>query len=58
MRRKDRQVNEAEEMEKIISRCQVCHLALSDLNRQPDALALNFGHKPGAAPMLCFHCAR
>lgn len=58
MRRKDRQVNEAREMEKIISRCQVCHLALSDLNGQPYALALNFGYKPGAVPALYFHCAR
>ncbi len=45
-------------MEKIISRCRVCHLALSDLNGQPYALALNFGYKPGAAPALYFHCAR
>ncbi len=58
MRRKDRQVNGAKEMEKIISRCQVCHLALSDLNGQPYALALNFGYKPGSAPTLYFHCAR
>jgi uncharacterized protein len=58
MRRKDRQVNEEKEMEKIISRGRVCHLALSDLNGQPYALALNFSYKPGSAPTLCFHCAR
>ncbi len=57
MRRKDRQVNGAKEMEKIISRCQVCHLALSDLHGQPYALALNFGYKSGSAPTLYFHCA-
>ncbi len=58
MRRKDRQVNEAKEMEKILSQCQVCHLALSDLNGQPYALAFNFGYKPGSTPTLYFHCAR
>jgi uncharacterized protein len=58
MRRKDREVNEINEMERIIAQCQVCHLALSDLNGQPYALALNFGYKPGPAPTLYFHCAR
>lgn len=58
MRRKDRQVNGMEEMHQIISRCQVCHLALSEPNGQPYALALNFGYQPGPAPTLYFHCAR
>jgi nitroimidazol reductase NimA-like FMN-containing flavoprotein (pyridoxamine 5'-phosphate oxidase superfamily) len=58
VRRKDRQVVEIKEMEKIISRCQVCHLALSDPSGHPYALALNFGYQPSSAPVLYFHCAK
>ncbi len=58
MRRRDRQVVATTEMEKIISRCQVCHLALSDLRGHPYALALNFGYQPGPPPTLYFHCAK
>jgi uncharacterized protein len=58
MRRKDREVVGVKEMEKIISRCQVCHVALTDLDGQPYALALNFGYQAGSAPALYFHCAR
>jgi uncharacterized protein len=58
MRRKDRQVNGIREMEKIISRCQVCHLALSDQHGHPYALALNFGYQPGPSQTLYFHGAR
>jgi uncharacterized protein len=58
MRRKDRQVAGIDEMEKIISRCQVCHLALSDPHGHPYALALNFGYHPGSPPVLYFHCAK
>jgi len=45
-------------MEGIISRCQVCHLALSDPEGKPYVVALNFGYQPGATPRLYFHCAR
>jgi hypothetical protein len=58
MRRKDRQVIGIGQMEKIISRCRVCHLALSDPHGNPYALALNFGYRSGSQPMLYFHCAR
>ncbi len=58
MRRRDRQVDGIKEMENIISRCQVCHLALSDPHGHPYALALNFGYQPGSPPTLYFHCAR
>ena len=58
MRRRDRQVVEIKEMENIISRCQVCHLALSDPQGYPYALALNFGYQPGSPPVLYFHCAK
>ena len=58
VRRKDRQVVGIKEMEEITSRCQVCHLALSDPHGHPYALALNFGYQPGSPPALYFHCAR
>jgi uncharacterized protein len=58
MRRRDRQVHEIKEIEDIISRCQVCHLALADKHGHPYALALNFGYQPGLPPSLYFHCAR
>ena len=58
MRRRDRQVVGIKEMEQIISRCQVCHLALSDPHGYPYALALNFGYQPGSPPVLYFHCAK
>ena len=45
-------------MEGIISRCQVCHLALSGSDGQPYVVALNFGYQPGSLPVLYFHCAR
>ena len=46
------------EIGKIISQCQVCHLALSDPHGHPYAVALNFGYLPGPPPRLYFHCAR
>lgn len=58
MRRKDRQVVGVKDMEKIISRCQVCHLALSDRDGEPYVVALNFGYQSGSPPALYFHCAR
>ncbi len=57
MRRKDREVTERMEMERIISSCQVCHLALSGSDG-PYALALSFGYAEGDPPALYFHCAR
>jgi len=44
-------------MEEIISRCQVCHLALSSPQGRPYAVALNFGYASGDPPALYFHCA-
>lgn len=57
MRRKDRQINDREQMETIIANCQVCHLALATREGHPYALALNFGYAPGNPPVLYFHCA-
>jgi len=45
-------------MEEIISRCQVCHLALSSPHGRPYAVAVNFGYASGNPPALYFHCAR
>ena len=58
MRRRDRQVVGIKEMEDIILRCQVCHLALSDPQGHPYVVALNFGYQPGSPPVLYFHCAK
>lgn len=58
MRRRDREVNGTKEMGGIISRCRVCHLALSGLHGDPYAVALNFGYQPGSPPTLYFHCAK
>jgi len=57
MRRRDREVVGIKEMEDIISRCQVCHLALSDSQGHPYVVALNFGYQPGSPAVLYFHCA-
>jgi hypothetical protein len=45
-------------MEEIISRCQVCHLALSSPGGRPYAVALSFGYVSANPPALYFHCAR
>jgi len=45
-------------MEEIISRCQICHLALASPQGGPYAVALNFGYACGNPPALYFHCAR
>jgi len=57
MRRNDREIVGREEIEEVISRCQVCHLALSSPEGRPYVVALNFGYAPGNAPALYFHCA-
>jgi nitroimidazol reductase NimA-like FMN-containing flavoprotein (pyridoxamine 5'-phosphate oxidase superfamily) len=58
MRRSDREIAGRKEMEEVISRCRVCHLALSSPEGRPYAVALNFGYAPGDPPALYFHCAR
>ncbi len=57
MRRTDREITELHDIETIISKCQVCHLALSNPDGLPYAVALNFGYAPGSPPALYFHCA-
>jgi nitroimidazol reductase NimA-like FMN-containing flavoprotein (pyridoxamine 5'-phosphate oxidase superfamily) len=55
MRRKDREIADRAEIEGIISRCQVCHLALSSPDGHPYAVALSFGYASGTPPALYFH---
>jgi uncharacterized protein len=57
MRRTDREITDLQEMEAILSNCQVCHLALATPEGHPYAVALNFGYAPGKPPALYFHCA-
>ena len=56
MRRKDREINDIQKIEEIISRCTVCRLALCDDNT-PYLVAMNFGYKRGDPSNLYFHCA-
>ena len=44
MRRSDREVTEIPEILKIIEKCEVCHLALSD-NNIPYIIPMNFGYE-------------
>lgn len=54
MRRKDKEIIQFTEIESIISRCQVCRLAMSDENG-PYMVPLCFGYHNNK---LYFHCAR
>jgi nitroimidazol reductase NimA-like FMN-containing flavoprotein (pyridoxamine 5'-phosphate oxidase superfamily) len=57
MRRKDRELTGQDEMEQIISRADVCRIALAD-NNIPYIVTLNFGYSGGDKPCFYFHCAR
>ncbi len=57
MRRKDRQVTEKEQLQKIMDRCDVCRLGLYD-GQEVYILPLNFGYSwQGGLPELFFHGA-
>lgn len=56
MRRKDRQLNDINDIESIISRSDVCRVAFADENT-PYLVAMNFGYSGGDHPSLYFHCA-
>src|SRR5271157_1414670 len=58
MRRKDREISDRTELEGVIARCQVCHLALASRQGRPYVVPLNFGYAPGEPPVLYFHCAK
>ncbi len=57
MRRKEREITDIDEIGSIISRCDVCRIALSD-NNIPYIVTMNFGYTGGAGKKLYFHCAR
>jgi uncharacterized protein len=56
MRRKEREITGIDEIEKIISRCDVCRIALSDDNI-PYIVTMNFGYSGGSDKKLFFHSA-
>jgi len=48
-------LTERSEMEDIIRKCQVCHIAMADPDGQPYVLPFNFGYEDG---IIYFHSAR
>jgi nitroimidazol reductase NimA-like FMN-containing flavoprotein (pyridoxamine 5'-phosphate oxidase superfamily) len=56
MRRGEREITDINEIEEIIQRAGVCHIALSD-NNAPYIVAMNFGYENVKGPTLYFHCA-
>ena len=53
MRRNEREITDRKDIDDIIRRCQVCHLAMCD-DGQPYVVPLNFGYDGG---FLYFHAA-
>jgi len=53
MRRSDREITDRENIDGIIRRCPICHLALCD-EGQPYVVPLNFGYD---GERIFFHCA-
>jgi uncharacterized protein len=56
MRRKDREITETEDIEKLILKTDVCRIALANDNI-PYIVTMNFGYSGGTNPCLFFHCA-
>jgi hypothetical protein len=56
MRRNEREITGIDEIEAIISRCDVCRIALADENI-PYIVTMNFGYSGGADKKLFFHSA-
>jgi uncharacterized protein len=57
MRRKEREITDIDEINSIISRSDVCRIALSD-NNIPYIVTMNFGYTGGDENKLFFHCAK
>ena len=58
MRRKDREITDKSEIMKIIEKCDVCRLALSQ-NNVPYIIPMNFAHDIiDSKPVIYFHCAK
>lgn len=56
MRRKDREITDRRELDDILERAEVCHLALADQD-VPYIVTMNYGYRPGSSPALFLHCA-
>ncbi len=56
MRRKDREITDRQEIDAILQRAEVCHLALADQD-VPYIVTMNYGYRPGPRPALFLHCA-
>lgn len=56
MRRKEKEITGIDEIEAIISRCDVCRIALAD-NNMPYIVTMNFGYSGGDDKKLFFHSA-
>ena len=56
MRKQDREVIDIQSIEEIISRSDVCRIALADKNI-PYIVTMNFGYSGGDRKCLWFHCA-
>jgi uncharacterized protein len=56
MRRRDREITDIQELEGIISGCDVCRVAIANENI-PYIVTMNFGYVGGKNPHLYFHCA-
>lgn len=58
MRRKDREISNIDEIEQIVQKCRVCHLAMVDKG-SPYVIPLNFGYTiEGDRLQLFFHSAK
>jgi nitroimidazol reductase NimA-like FMN-containing flavoprotein (pyridoxamine 5'-phosphate oxidase superfamily) len=56
MRRREREINDTESIELIISNSDVCRVAFAD-NNIPYIVVMNFGYSGGVQTCLWFHCA-
>lgn len=56
MRRRDREISDNQELEKIINKADVCRIALADDN-MPYIVSMNFGYINKPAKTIYFHCA-
>jgi len=60
MRRKDREVTDIREIEKIFAMCEICHIAMLDDDSSPYIVPMSYGYKifEDGALELYFHSAR
>jgi uncharacterized protein len=56
MRRRDREITDIPELEEIISKADVCRIALANDN-MPYIVTMNFGYVNSPQKMFYFHCA-